>query len=241
MQIKLDEIESNIFRIAGFPPNGFISFNHFVIRDENPALIHTGHKKTFNLIYEHVAKIINPNTIRYLCFSHFEPDECGSLNEWLGVAPQAVACINKICDSSVNDYAIRPSLILKDGDRLNLGVHELLFLETPHFPHNWEASLFHEVTTKTLFSSDLGTQRGFPQESGTAVDIEDILTLQKRLRYIPFGVHLTEGLNKMRDLSIENMATMHGSPLNKQEIKDLLAILEDENRTQMERALYAYL
>src|ERR1700683_4279372 len=127
MHVKLDEIESNIFRIAVFSPNSLISFNHFVIRDENPVLIHTGHKSTFNLIYEQVAKLINPSTIKYLCFSHFEPDECGSLNEWLKAAPQAVACINKICESSIKDYATRPSTILKDGDRLNLGMHELLF------------------------------------------------------------------------------------------------------------------
>jgi len=141
MQIKVDEIEADIFRIAIFPQDGFISFNQFLIRDDEPALVHTGHKQTFDVIRNEVAKLIDPATIKYFCSSHYEPDECGSLNKWLQVSPNAVACVNKICESSLKDFAIKPSMVLRDGDKLNLGNHELLFLETPHFPHNRERTI----------------------------------------------------------------------------------------------------
>ena len=237
MQIKVDEIEADIFRIAIFPENGFISFNQFLIRDEKPALIHTGHQQTFETIRDQVAKLIDPAKLEYLCFSHYEPDECGSLNEWLQAAPNAVACVNKICDSSVKDFAVKPSMVLKNGDNLSLGNHELLFLETPHFPHNWDASLFYERKSKTLFSSDLGTQKGFPQANGSRADIQDIMVLQKRLGYMPFGVHLSEGLRRMRELEIEHMAAMHGAELARGEINELFSLLEKENIEQMVKAL----
>jgi flavorubredoxin len=237
MQIKVDEIEADIFRIAIFPENGFISFNQFLIRDEKPALIHTGHKQTFEAILGEVAKLIDPAKLEYLCFSHYEPDECGSLNEWLETAPNAVACANKICESSLKDFAIKPSMVLKDGDKLNLGTHELLFLETPHFPHNWEASLFFETKNKTLFSSDLGTQKGFPQANGAKPDLNDIILLQKRLGYMPFGVHLTEGVKRMKQLEIDHMAAMHGAELDRAEMNELFSLLEAENTEQMIKAL----
>ncbi len=40
-------------------------------------------------IREAVSKLINVSELRHISFSHFESDECGSLNEWLAVAPKA--------------------------------------------------------------------------------------------------------------------------------------------------------
>jgi hypothetical protein len=36
-----------------------------------------------------VSSLIDPSRIRWIGFSHFEADECGSLNEWLQMAPAA--------------------------------------------------------------------------------------------------------------------------------------------------------
>jgi len=60
MQIKIDEIEDNIFRIARLESGGFISSNQFLMRDEKSILTLTGHKKTFELIKGEVAKLIDP-------------------------------------------------------------------------------------------------------------------------------------------------------------------------------------
>jgi flavorubredoxin len=40
-------------------------------------------------IREAVSKLINLSELRHISFSHFESDECGSLNEWLAAAPKA--------------------------------------------------------------------------------------------------------------------------------------------------------
>jgi len=229
MDTKIEEIQENIFRICLRPPGSFISFNHFLIRDENPTLIHTGHKKTFADVYKEVAKLINPQDLRYIAFSHFEPDECGSLNEWLEAAPKVETCINKICDWSVKDFATKPSKVLKDDDVLDLGKHQLRMLETPHFPHAWEACLFYETTTKTLFSSDLGTQQGFKDASDSKDLSEEIVDLQVKLGYMPFGVPIANGLKKLHDLEILLLATMHGVALDQKSTKNLLQLLQTKN------------
>ncbi len=230
MQIEVLEIHPNIFNISLFETGKLLSFNHFLIRDEKPTLIHTGHQKSFEIVSKEIGKLIDIKTLSYICFSHFEPDECGSLNEWFSLAPNSMACINRICDSSLKDFTDRPSKILRDGDKLSLGKHELLFLETPHFPHNWEACFYYETKTKTLFSSDLGSQRGFPQETKNGVDLEEIMDFQSKYGFVAFGPKCHEALQKLNGLEIETMATMHGVALDKIQTKELLARLDNENK-----------
>jgi flavorubredoxin len=83
------EIAPNVYRISIFAPWGDLQFNHFLIRDQEPLLFHTGLRGMFAEISEAVSKIIALPDLRHISFSHFESDECGSLNDWLAVAPQA--------------------------------------------------------------------------------------------------------------------------------------------------------
>lgn len=236
MQTLISEIAEDIYRITLRPPGSFISFNHFLIRDNAPTLIHTGHNKTFDIMLEQVEKLIDPRTLKYICFSHYEPDECGSLNKWLEMAPFSQTCVNKICEANLKDFAIRPSKILKDGDILDLGTHQLAFIETPHFPHAWEAALYLETKSKILFSSDIGTQQGFPQLKNANVDVESIVKIQNMLHYMPYGPHLSAGIKHLQSKDFTTMATMHGSSLNKEESEELFKLL-DEDLNNSSRAL----
>jgi flavorubredoxin len=230
MEILISEIAEDTFRITLRPPGSFISFNHFLIRDTAPALIHTGHNKTFDVLLEQVAKLMDPTSLKYICFSHYEADECGSLNKWLETAPMAETCVNKICDSNLKDFAHRPSRLLKDGDSIDLGKHQLTFVETPHFPHAWEAALYLNTKTKVLFSSDLGTQPGFPQLTGDSVDVEEIVKIQDKLHYMPYGPHLLAGIKRLNDLDFETMATMHGNCLDRSQTAELFSLLNKRNK-----------
>jgi len=86
-------------------------------------------------------------------------------------------------------------------------------LETPHFPHHWDAILLYEAHSQTLFGSDLGTHGG-QREAVTEDDrSEEVLALQQRLGYIPAGPHGSATLARLRQLPITCLATMHGSTL----------------------------
>jgi flavorubredoxin len=70
-------------------PGGF-TFNQFLIVDDDPLLFHTGPRRMFPLVREAAAHVLGDVAkIRYVAFSHYEADECGSLNDWLAASPRA--------------------------------------------------------------------------------------------------------------------------------------------------------
>ena len=132
MEARIDEIAPQIFRIAVWTGKAAITFNQFVIRDEFPALIHTGHAALFDTVRAQVERLLDPRTLRYISFSHFEADECGALNHWLTLAPQADVCCGSIAArTSIADFALRPPQAIADQGIVDLGTHRLQVLETP--------------------------------------------------------------------------------------------------------------
>src|SRR3990170_1747388 len=107
---KVHEIAADVYRISIYVPEIDFQFNHFLVKDDEPLLFHTGHNQTFAEITEAVRTVIDPAKIRWIGFSHFESDECGSLNRWLQAAPAAQAVCSQV-GAIVNmpDYAIRPA------------------------------------------------------------------------------------------------------------------------------------
>ena len=109
---KVDEIARDVFRISILGPHFNLQFNHFLIRDEEPLLFHAGYKRMFPELREAVTRLLNPQTIRWVSFSHFESDECGALNHWLETAPKAQAACSFVgAVVSVNDldYFVKPN------------------------------------------------------------------------------------------------------------------------------------
>lgn len=90
---NVHEVADRIYRINSpvqIEGGGGFSFNQYLIMDDEPLLFHTGPRKMFPLVREAVASVLPVERLRYIAFSHVEADECGSLNEWLAVAPQSL-------------------------------------------------------------------------------------------------------------------------------------------------------
>ena len=90
---SVDEIADGIYRIstpvpASVVPGGF-TFNQYLIRDEAPLLFHTGPRMLFDAVRGGIARVLPVETLRYISFSHVEADECGTLNQFLALAPHA--------------------------------------------------------------------------------------------------------------------------------------------------------
>jgi flavorubredoxin len=86
---KVDEIAPDVFRISILEPQFNLQFNHFLIRDEEPLLFHAGYKRMFPELREAVTRLLNPESIRWISFSHFESDECGALESLAGDCPES--------------------------------------------------------------------------------------------------------------------------------------------------------
>jgi flavorubredoxin len=213
----LDEIAAGIYRISTpVPPEavpGGFTFNQFLVVDDDPLLFHTGPRKMFPLIRQAIEAVIPPHTLRFLGFSHYEADECGSLNEFLELAPKAEPLCGAIAKMvSVDDVAIRPARALGDGEELSLGSHNVRWLDTPHFPHGWECGHLFETTTRTLFCGDLFTQGGAEHKPLTQEDIlEPSEQMRSALDYFSHTRRVEELAEKLASTSPQILACMHGS------------------------------
>ena len=95
-QASIDLIAPDTYRISvAMPPEifpGGFSFNQYLVVDDKPLLFHTGPKKLFGLVSEQIEKVLALAQLRYIAFSHFEADECGSLPDFLARAPHGWEC-----------------------------------------------------------------------------------------------------------------------------------------------------
>ena len=104
----ITEIAKDVFRINTFFSDFNLGFSQFLVRDDEPLLFHTGMRGIFPIVHEAVGKLIDPSKLRWVGFSHFEADECGSLNDWLAAAPQAEPVCGRIAAMvSANEVADR--------------------------------------------------------------------------------------------------------------------------------------
>ena len=235
--MPVKEIAPDCYRISTFIPEINLQFNQFLIKDEEPLLFHTGMRSLFPAVREAVASIIDPSTIRWISFSHFEADECGSLNEWLQIAPAAQPVCSMVgALVSINDFSLRPARGMNDGETFDTGQHRFRFVQTPHVPHCWEAGLLFEETKGTLLCSDLFHQNG-DVEAWTESDIidrsrETLIDYQASMfaNYMPYTKHTDGILQKLAALNPRTLAPMHGSAYvgdGTKAIRDLAVVMRE--------------
>jgi len=212
------EIAPNVYRISIFAQWGNLQFNHFLIKDDEPLLFHTGLRGMHAELREAVSKLIPLVDLRHISFSHFEADECGALNEWLTVAPRAeVICGQVGALVSVNDFIGREARALADGETFATGKYNFRYCQTPHLPHGWDAGVLFEETQKTLLCSDLFHQTG-EVEPLTSSDVvgrshQAMKEYQAGILadYVPYTPLTSQNLKKLAALKPKTLAIMHGS------------------------------
>jgi flavorubredoxin len=213
---NVHEIAGGIYRIntpIQIPGGPDFNFNQYLVADDDPLLFHTGPRRLFPLVAEAIGKVVPLERLRYVAFSHFEADECGSLNDFLAAAPASVPVSSQVAAMvSVNDIAVRPALALADGEVLQTGRRAFKWLDAPHVPHAWENGFMMELTTRTLLCGDLFTQGG---SGAVALTEGDILGPSEAFRapmdYYAHAPHTAATLEKLAREQPRVLAVMHGS------------------------------
>jgi flavorubredoxin len=213
---RVDEIADGIFRISTpVPPSvvpGGFTFNQYLIRDSEPLLFHTGPRMLFQTVRNAIERVIPMATLRYVSFSHVEADECGSLNQFLAVAPQAVPLCGQVAAMvSIADLADRPPRVLADQERLALGQHTVQWIDAPHLPHGWECGFLTETTTRSLLCGDLFTQFGQVHPPVTEDDIlEPSEAARTAMDYYAHSPDTGRLLERLAATAPTVLACMHG-------------------------------
>ena len=235
---KITEVAPDLFRLTTFLEPFNLQFSQFLVRDEEPLLFHTGPRALFADVKDAVASLIDVRRLRWIGFSHFEADECGSLPDWQRVAPQSDAVcslVGKVV--SVDDcLALRPAKGMADGEVLHTGRYRFQFLATPHVPHCWESGLLFEDTHRTLLCSDLFHQAG-NGEPTTQSDVvgrcREVLKEYQQgplANYMPYCTLTEPTLTRLAALKPNTLATMHGSVFvgdGAQALRDLAQVFRE--------------
>ncbi len=235
--VNITEIAPDVYRLSILNESIGLQFNHFLIKDEEPMLYHTGLRGNFAELNEAVKRLITPKDIRWIGWSHFESDECGALNEWLAASPGA----QPICGAlgatvNVNDFSNRPPRTLAPDESFSTGQRRFRFISTAHVPHGWDACVMFEETDRTLFCSDLFTHFG-EVEPLTESDIvgrarESLENMQQSpfAYYIPYNARTSKVMTSLAELNPQLLATMHGSSFRgdgAQALRDLDEVLRE--------------
>lgn len=217
----IDEIAPDIYRISTYIAENNIQMNQFLVRDDEPLLWHTGHRYLFAEVQQAVASLIDADSLRWIGFSHFEPDECGSLNEWLQLAPSAEAFCSVVgARVNMTDFSVRKVRGMQHDEIVRTGKYRFRFLSTPHLPHGWDAGLLFEESSGTLFSSDVLHQNGnviaLTDSDVVGGARENLLMTQSGpfKNYIPYTSNTESQLSMLADLKPKTLAIMHGSSFN---------------------------
>jgi flavorubredoxin len=214
---RVDEIAEDVYRIStAIPPDampGGFTFNQFLVASDEPLLYHTGLRRIFPDVRAALERVLPVSKLRYVAFSHYEADECGTLNGFLSLAPLAVPVCSEVAKMvSVDDMSDRPARALKDGEELSLGRRRVRWISTPHLPHAWECGHLFEATTRTLFCGDLFTQLGHEH---APISDRDILGPSEEARvafdYYAYSRNQRALIEKLARLEPTTLACMHGA------------------------------
>jgi flavorubredoxin len=215
MTTRIDEINDGIYRIhtpVTSMPGGF-SFNQYLVVDDQPLLFHTGPRGMFPAVRDAIAKVMPPERLRWISFSHVESDECGALNPFLAIAPEAQPLCSQVAAAvSITDLADRAPRGLADGESISLGRRTVTWIDAPHVPHAWENGFLHDATTRTLFCGDLFTQPGAEHAPLTEGDIlGPSEAFRAAMDYYSHTTRAAGPLEKLASLGATTLACMHGA------------------------------
>lgn len=242
MRTQVHEIAAGIYRLSTFVPGieapaGF-TFNQFLVLGDEPLLFHTGPRRMFPLVRDAVARVVAPSRLRWISFGHVEADECGSMNEWLALAPDAqVAHGQTACSVQLDDLADRAPRLLADGEVIDLGGGKRLrYLDTPHTPHAWDAAVLYEESTGTLLCGDLFTQLGNGPALVTGDIVGPAIAAEELFRYSSLNPAMGTTIRGLADLAPRTLALMHGPAYEGDGASALRALADDYDRRAGRRA-----
>ncbi len=216
LYIGVDDKDLDLFESQYIIPNG-VSYNSYVIMDEKIAVMDTVDARKAEEWLDNLDKALAGRTPDYLVVSHMEPDHAANIKKLVEKYPEmkvvgnpkTFPMIGQFFDMDLSDR----SVVVKEGETLNLGKHELQFFMAPmvHWP---EVMVSYEKTEKILFSAD-----GFGKFG--ALDAEEDWTCEARRYYFnivgKYGVQVQGLLKKAATLDIAMICPLHG-PILKEDL-----------------------
>lgn len=225
LYVGVDDKDLDLFESQYVVPNG-VSYNSYVILDEKVTLMDAVDQRATKEWLENLDAVLEGRTIDYLVVSHMEPDHAANAKTLLDKFPNMKIVGNAKTFAMMSQFfdvdLTGRSVVVKEGDTLNLGAHTLQFIMAPmvHWP---EVMVTYEQSEKILFSAD-----GFGKFG--ALDVEEPWACEARRYYFnivgKYGAQVQALLKKAATLDIKMICPLHGPIL-----KENLAFYIDKYNT----------
>ena len=210
--IGVNDHKVDLFEGQYVVPNG-MAYNSYVILDEKIAVMDTVDAHFGEEWLANLEQALGGRKPDYLVVQHMEPDHSANIAKFAEKYPEAQIVGNAKTFTMVKnffgtDYADR-RVVVKDGESLSLGAHELTFVFAPmvHWP---EVMVTYDAKDKVLFSAD-----GFGKFG--ALDVEEDWACEARRYYFgivgKYGMQVQNLLKKAAALDIQIICPLHGPVL----------------------------
>ena len=207
--IGVDDHDIDLFEGQYIVPNG-ISYNSYVIMDEKIAVMDTVDLRGEDEWFSKLSEVLGGRKPDYLVVSHMEPDHSGSILRLVKEFPDVTLVGNAKTFTFMSQFfnidLTDKKLVVKEGDTLKLGGHELSFIMAPmvHWP---EVMVTYDSSSKILYSAD-----GFGK-FGT-LDTDEDWTCEARRYYMnivgKYGAQVQALLKKVAASDIQTICPLHG-------------------------------
>jgi flavorubredoxin len=214
--VGVDDGTLDLFESQYIVPNG-VSYNSYVILDEKVAVMDTVDARATEEWIKNLNQVLEGRKADYLIVSHMEPDHAANIQKLMEMFPEMKIVGNTKTFAMIPQFfdvdLTGKTVIVKEGDVLELGKHALQFFMAPmvHWP---EVMVTYEQSEKILFSAD-----GFGK-FGT-LDTEEDWTCEARRYYFnivgKYGVQVQALLKKAAGLDIAMICPLHG-PILKEDL-----------------------
>ena len=210
--VGVNDHQIDLFEGQYIVPNG-MAYNSYAIVDEKIAIMDSVDASFGDEWFENIEKVLSGRKPDYLIVQHMEPDHSANVLNFANKYPEAIIVSSTRAFPMMKnffgtDFSER-RIVVKEGDSLSLGKHNLSFVEAPmvHWP---EVIVTYDSTDKVLFSAD-----GFGKFG--ALDVEEDWACEARRYYIgivgKYGMQVQKLLEKASKLDIEIICPLHGPVL----------------------------
>lgn len=207
--VGVNDHDIDLFEGQYIVENG-MAYNSYVLLDEQVAVLDTVDAHFGEAWLANVAAALDGRTPDYLVVHHMEPDHSANIVAFMSRYPEAKVVASAKAFVMMKqffgtDFAGR-QVVVKEGDKLPLGKHELSFIAAPmvHWP---EVMMSYDSCDKVLFSADAFGKFG-------ALDVEEDWACEARRYYIgivgKYGVQVQALLKKAAKLDIQIICALHG-------------------------------
>ena len=233
--IGVDDLDIDLFESQYVVPEG-MSYNSYLIEDEKIAVLDTADRRKGEEWKANLKAALGVRQPDYLVAHHMEPDHA-ALIAWMletypGLQLVCSAQAAKMLPNFFEGFNFEGRvMIVKEGDKLSLGSHELTFIGAPmiHWP---EVIMSYDSLDKVVFSADAFGK------FGALVNETDDWACEARRYYFnicgKYGTQVQTVMKKLAAVDVQAICPLHGPVLKGDQLADAIKLYDTWSKYEPE-------